>query len=56
MSLDSFYAVRFPEEDRAAKDAIWQVLCSSFFQRYVRQDDVVLDVGAGLGEFLRHIR
>lgn len=56
MSLDSFYAVRFPEEDRAAKDAIWQVLCSCFFQRYVGQDDVVVDVGAGLGEFLRHIR
>ena len=56
MSLDSFYAVRFPEEDRAAKDAIWQVLCSNFFQRYVRPDDVVLDIGAGLGEFLRHIR
>ena len=56
VSLDSFYATRFPEEDRAAKDAIWQVLCARFFQRYVRPDDVVVDIGRGLGEFLRHIK
>jgi SAM-dependent methyltransferase len=56
LTLDSFYKVRFPEADRAAKDAIWQVLCPHFFQRYVSDTDVVLDVGAGLGEFLRHIR
>jgi SAM-dependent methyltransferase len=56
LSLDSLYTVRFPEEDRPGKDAIWQVLCPHFFQRYVRPDDVVLDIGAGLGEFLRHIK
>jgi SAM-dependent methyltransferase len=56
VSLDSFYATRFPEADRAAKDAIWQVLCARFFQRYVRPDDVVVDIGPGLGEFLRHIK
>jgi len=54
--LDSIYAARFPERDRAAKDAIWQVLCRQFFQRYVGSEDVVLDLGAGFGEFLRHIR
>jgi len=56
VSLDSLYATRFPEADRDAKDAIWQVLCPHFFQRYVRPEDVVLDIGAGFGEFLRHIR
>ena len=55
MSLDPLYATRFPEADRGAKDAIWQVLCPHFFQRYVKPDDVVLDIGAGFGEFLRHI-
>jgi SAM-dependent methyltransferase len=56
LSLDPLYATRFPEADRAAKDAIWQVLCPHFFQRYVSPGDTVLDLGAGFGEFLRHIR
>jgi SAM-dependent methyltransferase len=56
VSLDSLYATRFPEADRASKDAIWQVLCRRFFQRYVGSNDVVLDIGAGFGEFLRHIQ
>ena len=56
MKLDDLYTARFPEEDRKAKDAIWQVLCRHFFQRYVDHDDVVLDIGPGFGEFLRHIR
>ena len=56
MKLDAVYAARFPTADRAAKDAIWQVLCRHFFQRYVAASDVVLDLGAGFGEFLRHIR
>jgi SAM-dependent methyltransferase len=55
MTLDSLYVTRFPEKDRAAKDAIWRTLCRHFFQRYVKSEDVVLDLGAGLGEFLRHI-
>jgi SAM-dependent methyltransferase len=56
LTLDPLYATRFPEADRGAKDAIWQVLCPHFFQRYVGRDDVVVDIGAGFGEFLRHIR
>jgi SAM-dependent methyltransferase len=56
LSLDSLYTTRFPEADRPAKDAIWRVLCPHFFQRYVGATDVVMDVGAGFGEFLRHIR
>lgn len=56
MSLDTLYATRFPEADRDAKDAIWRVLCPYFFQRYVPEEAVVLDIGAGFGEFLRHIK
>jgi SAM-dependent methyltransferase len=55
VKLDTLYKIRFPESDRAGKDAVWKVLCRHFFQRYVRPRDVVLDVGAGFGEFLRHI-
>jgi SAM-dependent methyltransferase len=55
MELDSVYTARFGESERRAKDAIWQVLCRHFFQRYVGRDEVVLDLGPGFGEFLRHI-
>jgi SAM-dependent methyltransferase len=56
VKLDALYVARFPEQARLAKDAIWQVLCQHYFQRYVRENDVVLDLGPGFGEFLRHIR
>jgi SAM-dependent methyltransferase len=56
MELDAIYVSRFSEQEREAKDAIWQVLCRHFFQRYVGENDVVLDIGPGFGEFLRHIR
>jgi SAM-dependent methyltransferase len=55
MKVGSLYATRFPEGDRATKDSIWRILCQHFFQRYVERGDVVLDLGAGFGEFLRHI-
>jgi len=56
MELDAIYVSRFSDEERQAKDAIWQVLCRHFFQRYVNEHDAVLDIGPGFGEFLRHIR
>jgi SAM-dependent methyltransferase len=56
MKLDPLYTTRFPGADRAAKDGIWRVLCQRFLQRYVSAHDVVLDLGAGFGEFLRHIQ
>lgn len=56
MKLDSLYSTRFPEADRNSKDAIWRILCQHFLQRYIDTTDVVLDLGAGFGEFLRHIR
>ena len=55
--LAKLYRSRFPEQERARKDAIWQVLCAAFFQRYVKPDkDRVLEIAPGLGEFSRHIR
>ena len=56
MDLNKLYAARFPEKDLEAKDAVWKVLCEDFFQRMVKESDTVLDLGAGYGEFLRHIR
>ena len=54
--LESLYRERFSAAERVRKDAIWQVLCADFFQRFVRAEtDTVLDIACGLGEFTRHI-
>lgn len=55
INRQALYESRFPSQDHAAKDAIWSVLCRDFFQRYVHKSDTVADIGAGHGEFLRHI-
>jgi ubiquinone/menaquinone biosynthesis C-methylase UbiE len=54
--LDVIYAYRFSREEREDKDKIWRVLCESYFQRFIRPDDTVLDIACGQGEFIRHIR
>jgi SAM-dependent methyltransferase len=54
--LPSLYRTRFSAEDRTKKYALWKVLCEQFLQRYVRPADVVVDLGAGYGEFINHIR
>jgi SAM-dependent methyltransferase len=55
MDLSKLYSVRFPVEERARKDRVWQVLCRHFFQAYVEPNDTVLDLGAGYCEFINHI-
>jgi SAM-dependent methyltransferase len=53
----ALYRNRFSADERTRKDAIWKVLCDQYFQRFVRADqDVVLDIACGLGEFSRHIQ
>jgi SAM-dependent methyltransferase len=42
--------------DRAEyRDRVWKVLCADFFSRYIPSDAVVLDLGAGWGEFTRNV-
>jgi len=53
--LARLYRLRFSDADRRRKDRVWRVLCSRFFQRYVRPSDTVLELACGYGEFLRHI-
>jgi SAM-dependent methyltransferase len=55
-TIAELYERRFSEADRRAKDALWRVLCEDFFQRWVPADACVVDLGAGLCEFVNHIR
>jgi SAM-dependent methyltransferase len=51
MRVDLLYAARFDERDEAFKVAVWRHLWRSTFSRWIRPDDVLLDVGAGYCEF-----
>ncbi|MFN8525961.1 MAG: class I SAM-dependent methyltransferase [Chloroflexota bacterium] len=53
--LHSMYGRRFPEQERAARLAMWRVLCRGFFQRYVDPSWTVLDLAAGQCEFINNI-
>ena len=54
-NLSTLYQQRFQPEEQTGKNAIWRVLCSAFFQRYVTSDDSVLDLACGYGEFINNI-
>lgn len=54
--LSGLYRNRFSKEEIQKKQRIWGVLCRSFFQKYVNTDDAVLDIGAGMGEFINNIK
>jgi SAM-dependent methyltransferase len=53
--LREVYSSRFRGR-QTGRDRIWSVLTGRFFQQWIAADAVVLDLGAGYGEFLRHIR
>lgn len=55
LELDKLYHQRFPEAELAQKQAIWQVLCTGYFSRYVKPTDTVVDIGAGYCEFINNI-
>lgn len=53
--LQREYAFRF-RESAAYREAVWQALCEGFFARYIDEQSVLLDLGAGWGEFSRNAR
>jgi len=50
------YDIRFSEEERRAKEQVWRILCEEFFQRFVDENAVTLDLACGFGEFSRFVR
>jgi ubiquinone/menaquinone biosynthesis C-methylase UbiE len=53
--LQQEYQQRFQGADQY-RDAVWKILCDDFFSRYITQEDVLLDLGAGWGEFSRNVK
>jgi SAM-dependent methyltransferase len=53
--LKALYRNRFGSESEQ-REGVWKVLCTDFFQRWVPEDAVVLDVAAGHCEFINNIR
>lgn len=54
--LENLYKTRFAGDELPSRYAIWQVLCTHFFQKFVDPDGTVVDIGAGYCEFINNIR
>jgi SAM-dependent methyltransferase len=53
--LKAVYRNRFTEADLDSKRTVWDVLCDSYFSRWIPPTSVVLDVGAGSCEFINAV-
>jgi SAM-dependent methyltransferase len=53
--LSRLYRARFAASEIAEKDRVWAILCQSFFSRFVKPSDRVLDIAAGYCEFINNI-
>jgi predicted SAM-dependent methyltransferase len=52
--LLSIYADRF-DKDAEKRDTMWKILCKDYFQKFIKKNDVVLDLAAGYCEFINNI-
>jgi SAM-dependent methyltransferase len=53
--LESIYRNRF-EPNAEHRRAVWGVLVSGFFSRFIAPDSTVLDLGCGYGEFINAVQ
>jgi SAM-dependent methyltransferase len=53
--LAELYRYRFSASEQTAKEAVWRMLCKHFFQRWIPENAVVLEIACGFGEFIRFI-
>lgn len=54
LNLQDEYQKRF-QKNADYRDAVWKILCQFFFSNYIAKDSVLLDLGAGWGEFSRNV-
>jgi SAM-dependent methyltransferase len=54
-TVHQLYRQRFPAEILGQRDAVWKVLCKSWFARYVPKNARLLEVAAGYCEFINNV-
>jgi ubiquinone/menaquinone biosynthesis C-methylase UbiE len=52
--MREYHSTRLQHDSRRA--TLWKTLCESYFQRFVRPGDTVLELGCGYGDFINHIQ
>jgi len=55
IDIKKLYDTRFTTLERIRKGQLWEILCQDFLQQFIRQNDKVVDLGAGQCEFINHI-
>lgn len=50
------YRQRFSQGEEVVRELSWKTIVPNFLQQYVRESDVVLDLGAGDGHFITNIK
>lgn len=55
-NLSKLYRERFDAGEISKRNRLWRVLCTAFFQKFIPEDSIVLDIGAGYCEFINNIR
>lgn len=54
--LKALYKARFQKKELSKKNAVWDVLCSCYFSKWILAGDIVVDVAAGYCEFINNIK
>ena len=52
--MPEYHDTRLQHDSR--RETLWKTLCESFFQRFVKPGDTVLELGCGYGDFINHIQ
>ncbi len=51
---EEYWRTRFFFDER--RELLWRILCESFFNPRLRDEDTVLELGAGYGHFINNVR
>lgn len=53
--LKEIYRNRFPQSSIEYRNSIWEVLTGKFFSKWIKEEDCVVDLGCGYGEFINNV-